>query len=76
MKEVQAVRDVASDDVKTSLPQGDDHLAGAACGLPAFTLPLCYTDLPLILLSPAACEAAILEDGIYHHYFAATRETH
>jgi hypothetical protein len=42
----------------------------------AFTPLLCGTDLQLVLFSPTACEAAILEDGVRDHYFAATRETH
>ena len=37
---------------------------------------LCCTDLQLLLFLSAPCEAAILEDGVRDHYFAATRKTH
>jgi hypothetical protein len=42
----------------------------------AFTPLLCGTDLQLIPFFPTASEAAILEDGVRDHHFAATRGTH
>jgi hypothetical protein len=45
-------------------------------GASAFTLLLGCTDLQLPLFLSAPCEAAILEDGVRDHYFAATRKTH
>lgn len=41
-----------------------------------FMLLLCCTDLQLVLFLSAPCEAAILEDGVRDHYFAAIQKTH
>jgi hypothetical protein len=42
----------------------------------AFTLLQCCTDFQPLLFLSAPCEAAILEDEVRDHYFAATRKTH